>query len=42
MKTVIRYINAKTGRYVTKEYAGKHPGTTVGMKVRMGSGKHNK
>lgn len=24
-----RARDAKTGRYVTKEYAGKHPNTTV-------------
>lgn len=42
VKTVIKYISAKTGRYVKKEYAEKHPGTTVGMKVKVGYNKHHK
>lgn len=42
VETVKRYIDACTGRYVTKVYAEKHPSTTVCMKVKIGRNKHQK
>lgn len=42
VQTVIRYIDARTGRYVTKVYAEKHPGTTVGMKVKIVRNRNHK
>jgi len=34
MKRTYRYRSARTGRYVTKQYAEKHPKTTVRESVR--------
>lgn len=39
-KTVKKGRSAKTGQFVSIEYAQKHPSTTVVEKVKVGSTKH--
>lgn len=37
-----KYRDAETGRYVTKEFAKKHPGTTVGENSKPKSQRKHK
>lgn len=41
-KTVEKGRSAETGRFVSIEYAQKHPSTTVVEKVKVGPTKHRK
>ena len=41
-KTVDKGRNAKTGQFVSIEYAQKHPSTTVVEKVKVGPTKRRK
>lgn len=41
-KTVQVARSAATGRFTTKQYAEKHPTTTVVEKVKVGPTKHRK
>lgn len=41
-KTIEKGRSAKTGQFVSIEYAQKHPSTTVVEKVKVGPTKHRK
>lgn len=41
-RTVEKGRSAKTGQFVSIEYAQKHPSTTVVEKVKVGPTKHRK